>query len=67
MTDAKPLSQRVRDSERRAMEAGARPIPRGMLTPQGAADLDTLMRAGYAGSLRAVIERALREAAQRHS
>lgn len=67
MSVPKPLSQRVRDSRSRAMEAGARPIPRGMLTPQGAADLDTLARAGYADSLRAVIERALREAAERQS
>lgn len=65
MTTNKTNADYVAASRRRAVAAGARPIPRGMLTPQGAADLDTLARSGYADSLRAVIERALREAVER--
>ena len=67
MTAPKPLSQRVRDSRQRTVAAGGRRMPSGYLTPQGAADLDALASAGYADSLRAVIERALREAVERQS
>lgn len=55
----------VAASRARLKSAGGRRLPSGYLTPQGAADLDTLARTGYADSLRAVIERALREAASR--
>lgn len=54
-----PLAERVAASRARAIEAGARPTPRGLLPPDAAKALDVLMETGYAGSQTACIARAL--------
>lgn len=59
-----PLADRVAASRARAIEAGARKTPRGMLTPEAAHALDALLRAGYAPNATACIVRALIEAAR---
>lgn len=60
-----PLSQaqRARSSEARKLQSGGRRMPGGVLSPQAAADLQTLQERGYASSATACIVRALREAA----
>ena len=54
----------VRASEARAIEAGARRTPRGILPPDAARALDSLHKRGYADSLTGCIARALVEAAR---
>jgi hypothetical protein len=63
----KPLSARVRDSRARAIEAGARPTPHGILPPDAALALEALHARGYADSLTGCIARALVEAAKRRT
>lgn len=67
MTMHKPvaLADRVAASRARAVAAGARPTPRGMLPPDAARALDTLLAAGYAPSATACIARALIECARK--
>lgn len=55
----------VKAARERAVAAGARMIPRGLLHKPAADALALLRAAGYAGSLTAVIERALVDAADR--
>lgn len=66
MTMSKPATpaQRVAASRARAIDAGARPTPRGMLPPDAARALDALMASGYAASATACIALALIEAAK---
>lgn len=62
---AATLAERVRRAEAKAIAAGARPTPRGLLPPEAAAALDSLQAGGYASSATACIARALSEAAAR--
>lgn len=62
---AKPLVDRVRDSEARSLEAGAMRMPGGLLKPDVAQALIELVNAGYADGKTAVISRALLEARKR--
>ena len=64
MTRTKPLADRVRDSQARAIRGGARRTPRGILPPEAARALDALHERGYADSLTGCIARALVEAAR---
>lgn len=56
------LAERVERSRAKAIAAGARPTPRGVLPPEAAAALDSLQAGGYAASATACIARALVEA-----
>lgn len=58
-------AERVRASEARARERGARRLPGGTLPPAAAEALERLEAAGYAESATAMIARALIEAAAR--
>ena len=59
---AKPLSQRVRDSEKALKARGGRRMPSGFLQPDAALALADLVAAGYAPSPVAVISAALLDA-----
>lgn len=59
------LAERVERSRAKAIAAGARPTPRGVLPPEAAAALDSLQASGYAPSATACIARALLDAASR--
>lgn len=59
------LADRVAACRARAIEAGARRTPSGVLPPDAAAALAALMRSGYAASATGCIARALVAAADR--
>lgn len=59
----KTPATRVREFEARQVKAGGRRMPGSMMSPQAVAALDQLIAAGYASSMTACIERALKEAA----
>lgn len=52
-------AQAVRESERRKIEKGGRRMPSGVMSPEAASALTALLKAGYAKSMNACIERAL--------
>ena len=56
-------SRRATASERRRVEAGGRRMPGGVLSAEAARALEALLAAGYAHGVKAVIERALKDAA----
>ena len=58
-------AQHSRNSERRALAAGAIRTPGGILPPEAAKALETLAAAGYSNSRTSIIARALIEASQR--
>lgn len=60
-----PLADRVAASRARAIEAGARPTPRGVLPREAADALHHLLHSGYATSATGCIARALIDAAKR--
>ena len=62
----KTLSQRVRASEARSIQAGAVRMPGGMLPVEAARALAELVSSGYAASKTAAITRALLDAANSH-
>lgn len=62
-SDPKSPAQRVLGSQRRALQAGGRRTPRGILSPGAAQALHELHAIDYAPSLTACIERALLSAA----
>lgn len=59
-----PLADRVAASRARAIAAGARRMPGGILPPEAAAALEKLKQSGYADSATACIARALVAAAR---
>jgi hypothetical protein len=56
------LSDRVAASRQRVIDAGGRPIPRGMLKPDAAQALSDLIASGYADSEAGAISAALLDA-----
>lgn len=56
-------AERVKRAEDKAIAAGARQTPRGLLSPDAAQALDDLQRSGYAGSATGCISRALVDSA----
>lgn len=59
------LSERVRASEARKIEAGGRRLPGGMLPADASTALDSLQTRGFASSAAGCIARALVEASER--
>lgn len=59
------LAERVERARAKAIAAGARPTPRGVLPAEAAQALDSLQAGGYASSATACIARALLDAASR--
>lgn len=62
---AKPLVDRVRDSEARSLESGGMRMPGGIFKPEVAKALSELVEAGYEQSKTAVISKAILEAHKR--
>lgn len=55
-------TQRVRASEARKIKAGGRRLSPMLVSPEAANAIDQLLRAGFAGSITACVERAIIDA-----
>ena len=55
-------AQRVRASEARKIKDGGRRMPSGVMSPDAVKAMNQLLRAGYASSMTACVERAIIDA-----
>lgn len=55
-------AQRVRASEANKIKAGGRRMPSSVMSPAAAKAMESLLRAGYANSMTACVERAIIDA-----